>query len=944
MRKNSIYKMMTVMTLIATASSTAFAIPAKPGLLRLANSNGDSISVYLKGDERGHYYTTSDGYMLLRDDNDDFHYAVAEGKNLKSSTMLAADPKKRSVDADALLASFSKEAPFTLLKSRQAGSPIKRGYNRVAPDHEQCTFPGIGSPKICVILVEFSNNSFTVPNTYETFTNMFNQEGFSQYSATGSVLDFYRASSNGKFQPQVDIYGPVKLSKTISYYGSNDSYGNDKYPEQMVIDACTALDDTVDFSQYDTDNDGKIDNVYVFYAGYGEADGGAKSTIWPHSWDVASGAGTYKYFDGKLLDHYACSNELYYSSKQLAGIGLFCHEFGHVLGIPDLYDVDYSGAFTPDDYSLMDSGSYNNNMHTPPTHTGYERYALNWVDPIELSDPATISMQSIDKAFDDVYLIKTPSTNEYYILENRQKTAWDAYIPGHGMMIWHINYNASIWNNNAVNTTVGKQYVDIVEADNILSDATRSGDTFPGTSNVTSFTDDTTPSMKTWSGTKLESPITEIAESDGVITFKFKGGADIFDEVVAKEATDVTPGGFTGHWNKVDGATAYLISVYTVADNAAGQAADNLTYVDGYYRKNVGDVDSFAVTGLTPNTTYGYYIQATNGSSVSSKSNEITVTTLPPTLEYKSVNALPATDVTSNSFTANWEALEEADAYKVTLYDMQLGNYSHDLADFAGGTVPTGWSSYGTSSETANSDYAVELPSRLLRTSSAYIITSAYTDEIRSFSFWYRSSVDNDLNALVVQGKVNGEWADLATIQAPTNAVGGATFSLETIPANCTQFMIKFSRNSGYVAIDNIDVAYGGELTLTPIEGNVDIEVGNVTAYGFNGLEAERRYGYSVKGYNSEMTSLPSNVISVVTGASSGIEAIAGNNAEATIASVNGHLIVNASSAATVAIYDIAGRKVAGKAINAGKWVSQKLSSGIYVVSVNGTNTKVVVE
>lgn len=662
------------------ATSAAYAVPAKPGLLKYATTEGDSIGVYLRGDEHDHFFTTSDGYMLLRGDDEKFRYAVPVGNELKESAMLASDPGKRSADAEALLSSYDKQSAYNVLESAAAGKP-RRAIKSVAPEAGESSFPTKGSPHICIILVEFADNSLSFDTG--TFVNMFNQRGFNQDGATGSVADFFNLSSNGQFTPNLDVLGPVKLPKNMSYYGGNDRSGDDIAPEEMVIDACTLLDSEVDFSVYDTDNDGVIDNVYVVYAGYGESQGASANTIWAHSWAVYSGAGRTKYLDGKLLDHYATSNELSGTyGTRLDGIGTFCHEFSHVMGLPDLYATSYTSAFTPGNYSLMDHGSYNNNSHTPPTHSGYERYCLGWIEPEVLEDPETVSLGCISDEghYNDVRIIKTPKENEYFLVENRQQKMWDQYIPGHGMLIWHIDYNPSVWAANKCNNTPSHQYIDIEEADNIQSEYTRSDDPFPGTKGVTSFTDDTKPSMKTWSGTSLNAPITEIKESNGVVSFLFKGGA-IFDPVVAlppEAETGINPKSFTARWNKVDKANSYLLSVYTRSENDT-----TVTYVDSFERKDVGDTDKFEVTGLTPATTYHYVVQATDGLNTSAKSNEITVVTLEPagiggiTADNETVTVTSIDNrliVTATSATT--VEIHELSGRKVASAEMDAGNWT----------------------------------------------------------------------------------------------------------------------------------------------------------------------------------------------------------------------------------------------------------------------------
>ena len=194
-----------------------------------------------------------------------------------------------------------------------------------------------------------------------------NKPGYSDNGATGSARDYYYDNSNGVFEPIFDVYGPIKLSQNMAYYGANDSSGNDKNPEQAVKEACQAIDNIVDFSNYDLDGDGEVDLVYMVYAGKGEADGGSSNTIWPHQWNLSS-AGVNLILDGKTVDRYACGSELN-GSGSIDGLGTICHEFGHAMGLPDFYDTDYDTngqGRTLLDYSLMDSGSYNNDGWTPP--------------------------------------------------------------------------------------------------------------------------------------------------------------------------------------------------------------------------------------------------------------------------------------------------------------------------------------------------------------------------------------------------------------------------------------------------------------------------------------------------------------------------------------------------------------------------------------------------
>lgn len=364
-------------------------------------------------------------------------------------------------------------------------------------------FPAKGEQHTIVVLVEFSDLEFSIPNPKDYFNRMLNEEGFSDYGATGSVKDFYTHCSNGKFDLTCDIYGPIKLSKSYAYYGGNyDIYG-DENAYQMILDACNALDKEVDFAQYDRNDDGYIDNVYVIYAGYGEADGGGPLTIWPHSFQMILADPRYRHmYDGKRLNMYSCLNELQTdrTSTDLKpqGIGPFIHEFTHVMGFPDLYATDgNSNCVTPGEWSVMDVGAYNNDARTPPYFSCYEQYAFDWIEPHCLSGGQK------ELRVGEHYLLETTSPDEFYMLENRQPIGNDAFLPGHGLLVWHVDFNQKVWNDNQVNVNPAHQHVSLL--------IFNSGD----------FTCHNTPFFVDWDGQAMDFDLYDIQESeDGVISFR----------------------------------------------------------------------------------------------------------------------------------------------------------------------------------------------------------------------------------------------------------------------------------------------------------------------------------------------------------------------------------------------------------------------------------------
>lgn len=405
-------------------------------------------------------------------------------------------------------------------------------------------FPTTGRQKGLVILVEFDDLAFNTTTSQECrtmdpaeyFGAMLNTPGFDLFGATGSASDWFVSNSRGTFQPEFDLYGPVKLSHPASYYGSNNWMGEDARAHEMVTEACMALDSEIDFRDYDRDGDGYVDNVYVFYAGYGEADSEFDDTVWPHNWEISSATGREPpVFDGVKVDRYACSNETERATRLPAGIGTFIHEFSHVMGLPDLYCTDgytlwQDYPFTPGEFSVMDYGPYNNGGRTPPNYSAYERYALGWLEPRRLANSGDYILKDL-AASNEAYLIPCDRDREYFLLENRQQDGWDRYLPGHGMLVWHVDYDRDVFFDNNVNNNRDHQYVDLVEADGILDfpyDAdlhqgdTRAGDPFPGSDNVTTLDATSSPGLICWSGVSTGIAIADIRETDGEIRFSAK--------------------------------------------------------------------------------------------------------------------------------------------------------------------------------------------------------------------------------------------------------------------------------------------------------------------------------------------------------------------------------------------------------------------------------------
>ena len=399
-----------------------------------------------------------------------------------------------------------------------------------------------------LILVEFSDLPLADGNTKEAFDSLANADNYTYNGAYGSCKKYYQDQSNGKYTPHFDVIGPVVLPQTQAFYGTDTAIeGDDRYIADFVIDACKGAQQLgVDFSNYDQDNDGNVDLVYILYAGHSQADGGAASCIWPHAWDMQSAlyfGNTHQteYYvktntageiisqnlpvmNGKTVMRYACSNELIYSSNNRTSIGTICHEFGHVLGLADLYRTDgVASKEVPGSWALMSNGNYLNNGNTPPNLSVWEKYFLGWIEPEMLATSRNIAMPADGQTYFMLNRTNTIaeegplSTDTVYYFENRQKSGWDEYLPGWGMLVWRIVYDAQEWYYNTPNnTTIRFKLVTATGGTpytNSLVGGMRNDVPFPGEWEVDEF--------KPYPHCSL----TEITETDNIITFRFTNTA-----------------------------------------------------------------------------------------------------------------------------------------------------------------------------------------------------------------------------------------------------------------------------------------------------------------------------------------------------------------------------------------------------------------------------------
>lgn len=461
-------KRILISAVLSLCAAMTFAIPAKKSWKVVSQSDGTTIKVSQAGDEHLHYYITEDNVPIYKAADNRYCYLTIENGKLHNSGVLAHESAARSAKELQVMNTIHDLAPIARQMAAKKRSAAKRCVrpDRLPSKDDISVFKG--SKKALVILAAFSDKSFSKGDDaiVKFYDEVLNQEGYSQNGAAGSVHDYFKDMSRGEFDLTFDIVGPVKVSKSATYYGGpSPIMGGADHIGEFITEAIKKADEKcdIDWKKYDWDDDGEVEQVFVLYAGYGQATGGPTGTIWPNAWTLDEalqnndGNGGFS-IDGVFINQYACSNELYLDSGTVPmGLGVFCHEFSHCMGLPDMYDTNYGSTPTMGDWDLLAGGSYNGPQGIgwcPAGWTSYERAYAGWLELTELKAGDIIKgMTSLEEADGKAYVIYNDNhKDEYYLLENHKGMGWDKYTPENGLLIIHVDYDKDLFDNNIVNS------------------------------------------------------------------------------------------------------------------------------------------------------------------------------------------------------------------------------------------------------------------------------------------------------------------------------------------------------------------------------------------------------------------------------------------------------------------------------------------------------------
>ena len=645
-------KFLTTFLLACATLTGAYASKAITTPFQITLQDGTTVMAQIHGDEHFNFYTTTSGELLIFENN---------------TWRMATEADKAR-----------------LTKKQNAITARRKANEKIIATRP---FPHVGNPKALVIMVDFKDQKFIY--TKDDINKLLNGTEYDTsngYHGYGSAAQYFNDCSNGKFRPKFDIVGPYHLQKNSSVYGQGDDD-----IASLIKDVCTVANNDVDFAQYDSDNDDHVDLVYIIYAGYSAQWGEPKNpnAIWPKS-----GTGNYGTYDGKQVQRYGVNNELAFYpdvwkdmkvdqatfKPYLSGIGVFLHEMSHTMGLPDFYptvnwtDITKYDNQSMEEWDLMDGGENTFNGFYPAPYTAWERELMGWTEKMDtLKNPANVTLTPLANGGKGLRVMNDNDAtgNEYYILESITNKGWYAKMPGTGMLVTHINYDASSFANfNGPNNTAGKPRITVIPANGTIYSSYHykegiasqyamdqkevrnnwKGNTYPGTQNVTSLTN-----WKPFKGTMSKNITNIVQKSNGDVTFAFMGGVPVISfankEMTSDGKTTVT-NALNIQYPRSDGKTTYKSSntaIATVDANGKVTCVDDGTVtITATYTYNGGKSKTTATYKVTikfpvPVLTFAKSEIKTDAKTTVTNTLKITNTYADGKTTYKSSNTAVAT-------------------------------------------------------------------------------------------------------------------------------------------------------------------------------------------------------------------------------------------------------------------------------------------------------------
>lgn len=801
---------------------------------------------------------------------------------------------------------------------------------------------------VLVLLVEFDDVHFSVSSDpRQTIDDMLNLPGFSMHGASGSAYDFYSTASFGLFTPRFDVYGPVKLAgKEVDYVKTDDTFIDPEsgreiavYPAgRMVEQAVTALDPDIDFSQYDTNRDGMVDFVYLFFPGKGATTGGnVNTTIWPHAYTLQSALGHTVELDGVTVNRYATSSELG-SSNRLSGIGTFCHEFGHVLGLPDLYDTSNNGSaskcFTPSSFSTMDAGNYNNSEHTPPMFSAYESYTLEWMRPVEITGGGDFTLLPLSSRPMAYKISSRTNPQEYFILECRARDSWDSYLEGEGLAVWHIDFDSHVWSNNSPNNDPLHQRIDLIEADDQQNTSTRSGDLFPGTAGICEYVTNVSPTFLTWDNASTGYEIELVQRHpDGSVSFRIiaEDGSTMEGSALDAPTARLTALGTTEAsltWAPVTGAVEYVVAWWPTGGNPR-QAA--FTHV------SAGEATSAILNGLTPATSYSAVVYACSEINTARQQSELTFETR--SADFAQARTQLYAYAEGGEVRLDWDAVEGADSYLLTVATRRAGETKQTLDyGFDDSVLPEGFEGE-IDFETRSAYCGQAAPSLKLSGITGCLQTVRFERDIKEVSMWVRQRF-NDAEGRLDMYSVLTDGANVFIGSLTDFTNKGETRSV-TLPAgvNCLRLVYTQLTTGLDLYIDDLSLTLSDAPVDTPVSGYDRKAVATATS-PVTGLDPQTEYVAYVVPVNGNVEGVCSHVLTFTpASAPSGVDIIpsAVDNSLSTLFSRHGNTVVCADADIQFDILTPDGRFI----VRSARSTAVLPGNGIYIIRTGNRTLKI---